>query len=150
MLKKAITSTTQKENPLQWIITHHLDIWEPVFFFATSGFGIQQNWIQKKADDILFLSSHLSVFLSHLSAAVHPHPHILCALLENVKIKTFWNAIKFSMFLAPLLPYFHRHQPPPKQQFTILRENCWAVLTESGTKRWNRKVSVYFIYLVER
>ena len=79
------------------IIMHQLDIWEdttlssknlePVFFFTTSGFGIQQNWIQKKADEILFLSSHPSVFLSHLSAAVHPHRHILCALLENVKKK---------------------------------------------------------------
>ena len=35
--------------------------------------------------------------------------------------KIFWNAIQFSMFSAPLLPYCHRHQPPPKQQFTILR-----------------------------
>ena len=50
------------------------------------------------------------------------------------------------MFLAPLLPYCHRHQPPPKQQFTILRGNCWAVLTESDTKRWKRCVDL--IYLV--
>ena len=50
------------------------------------------------------------------------------------------------MVSAPLLPYCHRHQPPPKQQFTILRGNCWAVLTESDTKRWNRCVDL--IYLV--
>ena len=136
MLKKTITSSTlergQNYDPVKPSAVNHnhasgryLGRHNTFFKESQTCFLFHHQWIWDPTEldpeegrwDPFPLPPSLCFPLPSLCCSSPSPSHPLCPAGKCKK--NFWNAIKFSMFLAPLLPYWH--QPPPKQQFTILR-----------------------------